>query len=114
MKDALAAHAKTLGFDICRVAKCEAPQHAAEFEAWLGKGHAGDMAWLERNKERRVDPQLVLPGARSMIVLAMNYFPGNETNGHYGDSSSPLPRIARYALGDYYHEIIEKKLSVLD
>ena len=105
MKDALVARAKMLGFDICRVAKCGAPPHAGEFETWLGKGHAGDMAWLERNKERRVDPQLVLPGARSMIVLAMNYFQGDE---------GTVPRIARYARGDDYHEIIEKKLDVLD
>lgn len=108
MKDALVAHAKMLGFDICRVAKCGAPPHAGEFETWLGQGHAGDMAWLERNKERRVDPQLVLPGARSMIVLAMNYFQGGR------EDDRKIPRIARYARGDDYHEVIEKKLRVLD
>jgi epoxyqueuosine reductase len=112
MKEALVAHAKTLGFDICRVAKCEAPLHAGEFETWLGNGHAGDMTWLERNKERRVDPQLVLPGARSMIVLAMNYFPGADDNE--SEDASSFPRIARYALGDDYHDVIEKKLHVLD
>lgn len=119
MKGALAAKAKMLGFDICRVAKCEAPPHAVEFKAWLENGHAGEMEWLERNKERRVDPGLVLPGARSVIVLAMNYFQGGEndrapmSNDQCHDFP-PLPRIARYAWGDDYHEIIEKKLAALD
>ena len=114
MKDALAAHAKTLGFDICRVAKCGAPPHAGEFETWLGQGNAGDMAWLERNKERRVDPRLVLPGARSVIVLAMNYFQGEKGNDQSRMTNDQFPRIARYAWGDDYHEVIEKKLRVLD
>ena len=124
MKDALVAHAKMLGFDICRVAKCEAPPHAGEFETWLRQGHAGDMAWLERSKERRADPRLVLPGARSIIVLAMNYFQGMPGNDGCKDSSSSFgpagrdhssfPRIARYAWGDDYHDIIEKKLRALD
>ena len=109
MKDALVAHAKALGFDGCRVAKCEAPPHAREFEAWLDDGRAGEMAWMERNKERRMDPQSVLPGAKSLIVLAMNYWQGDDTR----DFTSP-PRIARYAWGDDYHDLIEKKLDALD
>ncbi|HWB61726.1 MAG TPA: tRNA epoxyqueuosine(34) reductase QueG [Chthoniobacteraceae bacterium] len=104
-KEALAAGAKKLGFDICRVAKCGAPPHAGEFEAWLGQGRAGEMAWMERNKERRVNPQLVLPGAKSIIVLGMNYFQG---------PNDAAPRIARYAWGDDYHGIIEEKLDALD
>jgi epoxyqueuosine reductase len=107
MKDALVAFAKTLGFDLCRVARCETPPHAEEFVQWLGKGHAGEMDWLSRNRERRTDPQLVLPGAQSVIVLAMNYFKaGNQKPGN--------GKIARYAWGDDYHEIIKKKLCVLD
>ena len=146
MKDALVAHAKTLGFDLCRVAKCEAPPHAREFEQWLDEGRAGEMAWLERNKERRVDPQLVLPGAKSVIVLGMNYWQGegndearNSTPGEaegrglqtnderspndrredssplsFGIRHSSFPRIARYAWGNDYHDLIEKKLNALD
>src|SRR5580698_10010667 len=109
MKDALAAHAKALGFDVCRVARCEAPPHAREFEAWLDDGRAGEMAWMERNKERRMDPQNVLPGAKSLIVLAMNYWQGEQD-----PSGSSFPRIARYAWGDDYHDLIEKKLDALN
>ena len=96
------------------------------------------MAWMERNADRRTDPQLVLPGARSVIVLAMNYWQdrsphapreeeavaGDSAPGSEGDPSltrsvrttiaAPTGRIARYAWGDDYHEIIEPKLWALD
>lgn len=132
MKEALAARARSLGFDICRVADCEAPPHAREFRAWLDEGRAGEMQWLERNKERRTDPQLVLPGARSVVVLGMNYWQGEEndkclmTNDKRTEleenasslslviSHLSLPRIARYAWGEDYHDIIAKKLEALD
>ena len=76
MKDALAAHAASLGFDLCAVAKCSPPPHAGQFLEWIDQGRAGEMTWLARNKARRTDPQQVLPGARSIIVLAMNYWQG--------------------------------------
>ena len=66
------------------------------------------MEWLARNADRRTDPQIVLPGARSAIVLAMNY---RATPGTRHPQSG---RIASYALGDDYHEIIEPKLWQLD
>ena len=50
------ARAKELEFALCRVAKCEAPPHAREFYEWLDQGRAGEMTWLERSRERRVDP----------------------------------------------------------
>jgi epoxyqueuosine reductase len=109
VKTELVAFAENLGFDLCRVAPAGAPPHAAEFRAWLDDGRAGEMSWLERNKDRRTDPHAVLPGARSVIVLAMNY---------WQEAPPPNPqatgRIARYAWGDDYHEVIEKKLRVLD
>ena len=91
VKQELIALTQQLGFDLCRVAPCTAPPHAAEFRAWLADGRAGEMAWLERNQERRTDPQLVVPGARSVIVLAMSYWSGGV---------SPQTKIARYAWGD--------------
>lgn len=106
MKEALLARARALGFDLCRVAHCAAPEHAEAFRAWLGEGRAGEMAWLERNQERRTDPQKVLPGARSVIVVALNYFQG-ETPRRDG-------QIARYAWGDDYHDLIAGRLRELD
>jgi epoxyqueuosine reductase len=105
IKPALIERARALGFDACRIAPCSAPPHAPEFHQWLDAGHAGEMTWLERNKERRTDPQQVLPGARSVIVLGMNYW--------QGESEAPPARckFARYAWGDDYHDVIERRLA---
>ena len=110
MKAELATLAQQLGFDVCRIAACVAPPHAAEFRAWLADGRAGEMAWLERNEHRRTDPQQVLPGARSVVVLAMNYW--NDERRMTNDGAHG--RIAQYAWGDDYHDVIEKKLRALD
>jgi epoxyqueuosine reductase len=130
VKTELFAFASDLGFDLCRIAPCSAPPHAAEFRTWLDEGRAGEMEWLGRNRGRRTDPQQVLPGARSVIVLAMNYW-----SGEGGAPTSELPastsepsttpdsalrprdsrgRIAHYAWGDDYHDVIEKKLRAID
>ena len=107
LKSELVSRARALGFDICRVAPCAAPPHAAEFGRWLTEGSAGEMAWLERNKERRMDPDRVLPGARYLIVLAMNYWQGGEDSNH----GSRRGTFARYAWGDDYHDLIEGRLG---
>jgi epoxyqueuosine reductase len=111
MKQALQNLARDLGFSICRVARCETPPHAGAFREWLGHGCAGEMGWLERNADRRTEPQLVLPGARTVVVLAMNYFQGQSKET---DSQEPRGRIARYAWGEDYHDLIDQKLAVLD
>jgi epoxyqueuosine reductase len=111
VKEELATLAQQLGFDVCRIAACVAPPHAAEFRAWLAEGRAGEMTWLERNEHRRTDPQQVLPGARSVIVLGMNYW--NDECRMQNDEKA-RGRIARYAWGDDYHDVIEKKLQTLD
>lgn len=134
-KQELSAIAKSLGFEVCRVARCATPPHAQEFEQWLADGRAGEMTWLERNQERRTDPQKVLPGARSVIVLGMNYWRDvegqrskvggtvSQKTARAENSFDLRPsafdpaqrgRIARYAWGDDYHKIIERKLRVLD
>ena len=112
MKAELVALAEELGFDLCRVARCTTPPHAAEFREWLSDGRAGTMEWLGRNAERRTDPQLVLEGARSVIVVAMNYLPNIEHRT--SNIEHRTGRIARYAWGDDYHDVIEKKLRVLE
>jgi epoxyqueuosine reductase len=106
IKSALLAKARALGFDDCRVAPALPAAHREVFEQWIAEGKHGDMAWMARNMERRTDPCVVLPGARSVIVLAMNYFQGSGPENGY--------RIARYAWNDDYHDLIEKKLRELD
>lgn len=110
LKSQLVERARSLGFGSCRVARCGPPPHAAEFRRWLEEGHAGEMGWMEKNGDRRSDPELVLPGARSVIVLGMNYWQGGE------NSTAPGVRgkFARYAWGDDYHELIMERLRELD
>ena len=103
--------ATQLGFDSCRVARCEPPAHAAEYREWLREGSAGEMLWMERTEGKRGDPQFVLPGACSVIVLALNYWQGGCPPP---DQSAATGRIARYAWGDDYHELISNKLDQID
>ncbi|MEJ6570989.1 MAG: tRNA epoxyqueuosine(34) reductase QueG [Akkermansiaceae bacterium] len=96
-----------LGFDDCRVSRAKEASHAEQYRKWIDDGCAGDMKWLERNVERRVDPSVVVDGAFSVVSLALNYFPGKE------DPDVDY-RIARYAWNQDYHEIIETKLKDLN
>lgn len=99
--------ADLLGFSDCRVAQARPAEHAERFHEWLAEGSAGDMAWMERGVERRVDPREVLPGAQSVISLALNYYPGDQvTSDDY--------RIARYAWNEDYHDLITEKLQDLN
>src|SRR5262245_31696708 len=73
MKEAIRERARELGFDDCRFTTASAPESARHFQDWLAEGHQGEMAYLERNAHKRVDPQKVLPGAKSVIALAASY-----------------------------------------
>ena len=115
------ALARELGFDLCRFAKAETPEHAAEFRDWLDRGDAGEMNYLAGNSARRCDPRQILPDVKTVIVLALNYFQGRESAaaGMSPAKGATAPaattgRIARYAWGDDYHGLIEKKLAVID
>ncbi|MEQ1747887.1 MAG: tRNA epoxyqueuosine(34) reductase QueG [Prosthecobacter sp.] len=108
LKSQLITQALALGFADCRIAEAKAAAHKAIFEQWVADGKYGDMAWMARNLERRTDPRVVLPGAKSVVVLALNYFQGEPPSGDGGY------RIARYAWNEDYHDLIEKKLKALD
>ncbi len=99
--------ARELGFDDCRVSRAKVASHADRYRQWIEDGCAGDMKWLERNMERRVDPAVVVDGAFSVVSLAYNYFPGAE------DPDVDY-RIARYAWNDDYHDIIDDKLREMN
>ena len=127
--------ARELGFDLCRFARADAPEHATQFREWLDRGQGGELSYLARSAEKRCDPQQVLPEAKTVIVLAFNYFQGEPVRAAVSaadsvaagvspanppkiaaDTAAPtsVGRIARYAWGDDYHQLIEKKLAVLD
>lgn len=109
LKARLVQHALELGFADCRVAAAAPARHRARYEAWVEQGCHGEMAWMARNVERRGDPRLVLEGARSVVVLAMNYHQGE----HPAVAVAPF-QVARYAWNMDYHDLIEKKLRSLD
>jgi epoxyqueuosine reductase len=114
LKERLIAFARELGFDSCRVAECTPPTHVDEFRDWLKDGAAGEMSYLERGEERRRNPQKVLPGAQSIIVLALNYFQGAAADTAATTAAGAVGRIARYAWGDDYHDVIASKLDKID
>ena len=110
MKAAIRQRAVELGFDDCRFTTADAPASAARFQDWLEQKHHGEMAWLERNAEKRVDPQKVLAGARSVITLAASYeFP--TPNSELRTPNSGV--VARYARYDDYHDIVGERLKAL-
>lgn len=104
------AHAA--GFDDCRIAGAGPPRHWQRFEDWLNEGCHGDMDYLdtERSRRRRADPREVLPGARAMVVVALNYFQGTPPPSPAGVAGGAIGRVARYAWGDDYHDMIEQRL----
>ncbi len=109
LKEAILQRAAELGFDACRFAPAQTPPHAGAFRKWLEDGRSGEMAWLSKNADRRTDPQLVLPGAKTIIMVASNYAPG--PTALMGDADY---QIARYAWGDDYHTVLEPKIRALE
>ncbi|HEX4652823.1 MAG TPA: tRNA epoxyqueuosine(34) reductase QueG [Candidatus Udaeobacter sp.] len=112
LKTRLVRFARQVGFDSCRVASCGQPAHANEFRAWLSEGAHGEMHYMQRGEEKRCDPQKILPGARSIIVLALNYFQGDPAPT--AADTAKTSNIARYAWGDDYHDVIKAKLYEID
>jgi len=111
LKQRLLSFAREIGFDSCRIAACGSAPHVDEFRNWLDEGGHGEMSYMERGEEKRCDPQKVLPGARSIVVLALNYFQGDPKAG---DTPAATGKIARYARGDDYHDLVANKLDKID
>ena len=106
------AQALGLGFDACAITSVEhAWPAAARLEAFVAQGRHGDMAWMQTTLERRVHPQAMWPGARSAIVLALNYGPDHDPLAGLADKSRGT--ISVYAQGDDYHDLIKKRLKAL-
>jgi len=105
--DDVKQHAAELGFDACGIA-CAAPIDPEDrLGKWLAAGNHADMTWMERTREIRQDVAQKLPGTRSVIVVARNYY----VNADGGDPKPP--RISRYAWGRDYHRVLEKPLRAL-
>src|SRR5258707_1977871 len=83
LKARLVSFAREMGFDSCRVAACNAPAHAIDFREWLRDGAHGEMNYMQRGEEKRCNPQSILPGARSIVVFALNYFQEERTHRRF-------------------------------
>ena len=97
--------ARDLGFLFCGISKAEfLEEEASRLEAWLRRGYAGTMSYLERNADKRLDPRLLVPGAQSVVSLLYNYAPRKEMpSGKF--------KLSRYAYGEDYHHVIKERLA---
>jgi epoxyqueuosine reductase len=123
MKEVILERAISLGFDDCRVTDAQSPETSRMFERWLAEHRHGEMAYLLRNAHKRVDPQKVLNGARSILTLAISYGSVSDSDTfprkHKKIEASAKARttcsgaIARYARYQDYHKVIGAKLREL-
>ena len=98
--------AKSLGFDYCGIAKAgRLDEDAKRLESWLNKGFQGKMNYMENYFDLRVDPAKLVPKAKSVITLLLNYFPSEVQR-------RDAPQVSKYAYGKDYHEVIREKLKI--
>ena len=100
--------AKEIGFSSCGISKARfLKEEEKNFENWLKQGNQGTMSYLERNFDKRLNPQKLVPGSKSVISLTFNYFPPRKNL----KKNSFI--ISKYAYGKDYHFVIKKKLKTL-
>ena len=100
--------AKHLGFISCGISKADfLEEEAPRLEKWLNQNHNGEMAYMEKNFDKRLDPRLLVPDSKSVISLLFNYY----TNQKQDDNQAP--KISTYAFGEDYHFVIKRKLKEL-
>jgi epoxyqueuosine reductase len=98
-------YAAQLGFDYCGIAKAiKLDDDARRLEAWLSKDMHGSMQYMANHFDLRTDPTKLVPGAKSVITLLLNYFPSEQQN-------TDAAKISKYAYGEDYHTVIREKLN---
>jgi epoxyqueuosine reductase len=102
------AASKQLGFDYCGISKADfLEEEAPHLERWLNKGMHGQMGYMENHFDKRLDPRLLVPGAKSVISLLLNYYSSEKQTDEHA------PKISKYAYGTDYHTVIKEKLNEL-
>lgn len=99
-------YALSLGFDACGICRAHDSGEEARYKRWLAENCQGGMRYMERNVEKRLDPRSLVEGARSIISVALNYYPHQKQPGG-------APRFAYYAYGKDYHQVMWDKLNQL-
>ena len=113
--------ALALGFDRVAFGPADPPEHGAAFERWLEAGYAGDMDYLARTRQERLDPRRLLPGARSVVAVALVHGAGGDEPGRAVDdrdrdevrTASRPAQVARYTRGRDYHDVMRPRLVAL-
>jgi epoxyqueuosine reductase len=118
LKERIKAKSKQLGFILAGVTTPEPPPHYSTFENWLAQGHHGTMNYLaeERSRLRRADPRQILPECKSILVLATPYHPpllAKHSRREQGEGLGVRGRIASYAWGDDYHNVLPARMKAL-
>jgi epoxyqueuosine reductase len=132
LSDAIKAKAHALGFALCGITDATSPPHHRQYVHWLAEGHAGEMLYLHRQEPKRGDLQQVLPSARSVVCVALNYadaatgeephpasppapplLGGGGGEERAGGGSALIGTVARYARFDDYHETLWERLEAL-
>lgn len=104
----IVAEATQLGFDACGISRATLlEKESAHVEQWLDNQHEGEMSYLNRNKEKRYDPRLLVEGTKSIVTVLYNYFPKQKLSE--GDNF----KIAKYTYGADYHEVLKQKMRLL-
>lgn len=102
------AEAKRLGFDYVGISKADfLEEEAPRLENWLNNNMHGQMSYMQNYFDKRLDPRLLVPGAKSVISLLLNYYPSVK------QEDDTAPKISKYAYGKDYHLVIKEKLNLL-
>lgn len=102
------SESKRLGFDYCGISKADfLEEEAPRLENWLNNNMHGQMSYMQNHFDKRLDPRLLVPGAKSVISLLLNYYPSEK------QIDETAPKISKYAFGEDYHFVIKEKLNQL-
>lgn len=104
--------AERIGFDLAGTTAVAASPHTDSLRRWLAAGHAAGMSWMGAREAERVDPAAALPGAKSVVVVGLSYFAGNPPPELWNDPCRG--RVARYAWGTDYHDVMLPMLKALE
>jgi epoxyqueuosine reductase len=108
LEERIKDQARRLGFELAGIAAATPADGFDRFRDWLDAGHAGEMAYLHRHAEARRHPRGVLPTVRSVVMLGMSYKPDEPP-----EAPAPAARVARYARGLDYHDVLRARLNAL-
>ena len=97
---------KDLGFSFCGISRAEfLEEEAPRLEQWLNAGMHGKMSYMENHFDKRLDPRLLVPGAKSVVSLLFNYFTDKK-------QIDDAPKVSKYAFGEDYHRVVKDKLKM--